>query len=129
AVALAEGTFGGNSYILDAWLTWRGLDAVDQLRTLIGKLLCRKEQARVKHHEEKAIILHLAPRQRGPGEETHGLNRQGQAIAFMTPKRQDTAEQDIPGIGGWIAVFVDACAGWQGLIELGVQEHFTPHER
>src|SRR5262245_38144716 len=46
----------------------------------------------------------------------------------MTPKRQDTAQQDLPGIGGEVAVFVDTYAGWQGLVEMGVQEYFAPHE-
>jgi len=92
-------------------------------------LVCRDEQSGIKHHEEKTIILHLSPGQRCPGEEAHGLNREGEAIPFMATKRQDTTEQDIFGVAGWVAVFVEACASWQRPVKMGVQEHFTPHQR
>src|SRR5262249_8109087 len=74
-------------------------------------------------------ILHLSSGQRCPSEEAHGLNHEREAIPFMATKGQDTTKQDIFGVAGWVAVFVDTCAGWQRLVEMGVQKYFTPHER
>ena len=68
----------------------------------------------------------LIPVLQATGGKTEEVRDQVGLRIFLTV---DATQQDIPGVGGRIAVFIDACTGWQACFVMGRQGHVYPHER
>jgi hypothetical protein len=64
------------------------------------------ERLGIDNQKQKPVILHLAARDRRPGEEAQGMDREGQSIAFMSVKSGDPAPCRGASVLGGVAVGV-----------------------